>query len=611
MNALLDKYLMILNKLGPNSETGAEIEATTEEVAGALYCTTRNAKLVIRKLADEGLIRWRAGRGRGNASRLAFLAEKDDLLLDYAQRLSSKGEYKQAFELFQAYDARDGGGVHEKYLQWLNGHFGYSVDSSEGNEAVDILRFPVYYPILSLDPAEIYCAFDAHIIRQLYDSLIHYDYSSDRVSPGLAHAWDINEDWTEFTLYLRKGARFHNGREISSEDVNFSLERLRGSRAMSWMVRGVTEIELLGPRSLRIRLARPNRIFHRYLSSAGMSIVPHDLVEKDERFFIDRPVGSGPFRLNKWTADRLELSSNKDYYLGRAHLDRVVIAFMPEGLPSKYSFSNWRRFLFDDTSSVEEPGPEWTVMEELDKGCLMMTWNLRKPGPHQSSAFRKAVDLLLNRRKMIEEVGGNRVYPARGYTPTERTPVMEDVLDEEEAKRLLRESGYDGETITLSIYGMHGADAEWLSRRLAEFDVRLTVRKDAKTKIGDPALIASADCIMFEVVIARDEVCEVENYFQEGNFIKESLGADALAWVQGQVEDALGSDSAKERTAVFRRIEDKIRDDNEVLFILHKKLGTLAHPTVKGVELNYLGWMDFKDIWLEPGASSRSPSVTL
>ncbi|MFC5406418.1 ABC transporter substrate-binding protein [Cohnella soli] len=608
MNGLIDKYLMIFNKISPDGEAGEEIEATTEEVAGALYCTTRNAKLVIRKLADEGLIRWQAGRGRGNASRIAFLAEKDDLLLQSAQRLSSKGEYKQAFELLHAHDAR--GDAQEKYVQWLNGHFGYSVDSTEGHDEIDTLRFPVYHPILNLDPAEIYCAFDAHMIRQLYDSLINYDYATNQVKPGLAHAWDINEDWTQFTLYLRKGVRFHHGREISTEDVKFSFERLKISRAMSWMVKDISEIELLGPRSLRIHLERPNHVFHRYLSSAGMSIVPRDLVGKDERFFCDRPVGTGPFRLKEWSEDRVELTSNKDYYMGRAHLDRVVIAFMPEGFTSPHSFANCMRLLYDDKASFDEPSPEWTVMEELNKGCLMLSWNLRKIGPHQSPTFRKAVHLLLNRRKMIEDIGGNRVYPARGYTPTEMTPLLDDVLDEQEAKRLLLESGYTGETITLSLYGSHEVDAEWLCRRLGEFGINMTVRKDSKSKIGNPALIASADCIIYEVVIARDEVCEVENYLQEGNFIRESLGVDALAWVQGQTEEALGCKSAEDRAAIFRRIEEKIREDHEVLFILHKKLGTLSHPTVKGVGLNYLGWMDFKDIWLDPSAPTGTQITT-
>ncbi|RKP56857.1 ABC transporter substrate-binding protein [Cohnella endophytica] len=600
MNALAEKYLMLLNKIGNNAVTHAEIEVTTEELANALYCSTRNAKMVVRKLVDEGLISWVAGRGRGNVSRLVFLAEKEPLLMEWAQDMSRKGDYKQAFELLKTYHSQSA--LIDRFVQWLNGHFGYAADLAGNSQAIDTLRFPVYRPIVTMDPADVYCAFDAHMVRQVFDQLLQYDYASRRVTPGVAHAWEMNADATEWTFHLRKGIRFHHGRELTADDVKFTLERIRGDQPVGWMTKDVILVECHDGRTLRIKLSRPNRIFHRYLSSAAMSIVPRDLVMKDESLFRERPVGSGPFRVVEWCNDRFEMVANPDYHQGRAHLDRIVIALMPEEAESMSLGAHWKQLLYDNTLHLKHPDPELMATYELSNGCMLMSWNLRKNGPQQSFAFRHAIDLLLNRKRFIRDLGGNRVYPAQGFRPTEQTPYLDEEHDEEEGIRLLRESGYDGTPITLSIFGSHETDAHWIERRFAEFGVSVVVRNDSKYKIGDLETMESADCILYEVVIASDDVCEIENYVQSGNFLKECLQDDMRLWAEGKVESALVCERSEDRTAILKEIEDRLREECHVLFILHKKLSTYVHPTVKGVQLNYLGWMDFKDIWLESRA---------
>jgi len=599
MSATAEKYVSLLNRFGQGSRIGEEIEATTEEVAQALFCSTRNAKMVVKKLAEDGLIEWRPGGGRGNVSRIVFLAEKEPILLGMGQRMSLNGEYKQAFELLRRHGA--GTTAVERFMAWLNGHFGYRSEAAGGSETLETLRFPIYYPIRTLDPALVYYSFDAHMMRQLYDRLVEYDAASGSLKPGLAHFWEANGDATEWTFYLRKGVKFHHGKELDSEDVRFSIERTRGDFPSAWLTRTVIEVECAGPRIVRVRLDRPNAIFPHFTSSSGMSIVPKDAASAEGEAFWTKPSGTGPFRIDDWTEDRCELVANADYFRTRAHLDRVVVASMPEETAGMSDGANWKLILQGQTKSDRDDrvGDDWKTFESLCRGSMLISWNQKKDGPQRSEAFRRAFGLFLNRKRMIRELGEDRIYPARGFRPTEKTPYLSEELDEEAARGLLRESGYAGEPFILCAHGLHEADMRWIERRCAEFGVNVVIRIENKLSIRKEEVISSVDGMLFCLVFAVEDVCEIENYEQKGNFVKECLGEEIREWVSGQIDRVLASQDPAKRRELLDAIEMRLRDESYVTFVLHKKLNASVHPTIKGVGLNSLGWMDFKDIWLD------------
>ncbi|WP_373230910.1 ABC transporter substrate-binding protein [Cohnella sp.] len=600
MFTMVERYFILLNKFGDSEKLDSTVEVSMDELALAFYCSTRNVKIIIRKLTEEGLISWQAGRGRGNLSKLTFNAEKEPLLMEWAQQMSRRGEYKQAFELLQTYSQSHT--LKERFVHWLNTHFGYEAEKSAGSAVIDTFRLPVYRSGFMLDPSQVYYCFDSHLIRQLFDRLVSFDTSANHYVPCLAHAWEVNVDATEWIFYLRKGIRFHHGRELTSEDVQFTLERMRGNKPHSWMVRNMKQVDCLGPRTVKVILEKPNRIFLRYLCSAAMSIVPKDLIQEDEPLFWKHPFGTGPFQLLQWTEDRFELAANPSYYSGRAHLDRVVLAFMPEDTALMSNSAEWQQLLSDHNQWENKSESDWKTIEALCKGCSLMSWNLGKPGPQQSSSFRRAFDLLIDRKEMIRHLGEDRMYPAHGFRPTEQTPHLEDRLNIEEAKRLLHQSGYDGTPLTLSTYGHHDTDACWIQRRCAEFGIKVNIKVESKQSIREPEALKNTDGIVYAVVFAEDEVCEIENYEQYGNFLRELLHPEMLKWVEQQTNLALAAERPEERREILNGIEHRLREEAHVIFLLHKKLDLHMHTTVKGVGLNSLGWIDFKDIWLEKRA---------
>ncbi len=603
MLATAERYLTILNIPDNRPKAGDSIEVTIEQLASSWYCTTRNAKMIVRKLSAESMIEWHAGRGRGNRSRLVLLADRDDVLLTCAQEIAGRGEYKGAFEWLETYGQQST--AKEKFVAWLSEHFGYGTERTEGERETDVLRFPVHKPIVSLDPADIHLSFDAHMIRQLFDRLVQYDTATDRIVGCLAHAWKRNEDATEWRFHLRKGVRFHHGREVTSDDVRFTFERLRASKSHGWLMRELKEIVCDGPRSVSIRLNKPNKIFLQVAGYAAASILPRELIEADEERFWKLPVGSGPFRVVRWTEDRFEMAANTDYHLGRAHLDRVVLAFLPEKETTTATLSaDWLQQLNSFKLDRSLPQTGWKVVERLLGGCMLLTWNSTKPGPQRSLSFRAAMAHIIDRAAVIRELGEDRYHPANGFYP-ENSPALEDIeaLPDEEIRRLLAEVGYDGETLQIATFKGYSEEVEWIRDRCERFGVKLDIRFVRLEEIKEESMHANADCILCNITMGEDEVCEIENYEQANNFLKAHLPPDVLQWIRHQIDAMLACDDAASRRAYLTNIEMRLRLEQHVLFLWHKKISTYVHPDVKDAKLNALGWMDFKQIWLNAPAS--------
>ncbi|MBB3153754.1 MarR-like DNA-binding transcriptional regulator SgrR of sgrS sRNA [Paenibacillus endophyticus] len=595
-----ERYLLLYMKHANAEGAGIPIPITLEELSETLHCTERNVKLILKKLGEDGFISWTGGRGRGNRSQITFLQPREKLLYQLAQLTAQKGEYRLAFELIDQFG--EGTSVRSQFANWLNGHFGYRTEKVDDQDA-DILRLPVYRPILTLDPKDLYYSFSAHMVKQLFDCLVRFDRAADQIVPALAHAWESNSHGTEWTFHLRKGVFFHHGRELTADDVAYSLNRLQGSSASGWYVRSVARIEIKNKRTVKITLEKPNWLFPRFLCSPGLSIVPHELVEQDDHFW-EHPVGTGPFHFMEWTADRFTMAANTQYFGGRAHLDGVVIVIMPENT-FEYSKS-WEQLLVDHDLREKEPKHGWQKIESVCNGCSLLTWNLGKQGIHQSADFRQGIDLLIDRSRMIRELGEDLIYPARGFHPNDLAASWEDRGDIELAIELIRQSGYDGTAIRICTYGIHEQDALWLKQHLAVYGVNITVQVETWETIREPHILRNADCLLYCVVFAEDEVCFIELYEQTGNFLRTHLDPKISGWVKNTIDDALAS---KEYVNLWQRllsIEAKLKQEHMVIFLLHKKLNTYYNPNIKGVGVNSLGWIDLKDIWLEQASEPSS-----
>jgi peptide/nickel transport system substrate-binding protein len=157
---------------------------------------------------------------------------------------------------------------------------------------------------------------------------------------GLATRWEPSSDHRRWTFYLRKGVKFHNGDEVTSEDVKFSLQRAIGKRSTTGYAGPlrvlIADIETPAPDRLVIVTKDPTLIIPTYLSRSlsteGM-ILPKKYIETvGDDAFAQKPVGSGPFRfVEQVTGSHIKLAAVDSHWrIGVPRYKTVIFKLVPE-----------------------------------------------------------------------------------------------------------------------------------------------------------------------------------------------------------------------------------------------------------------------------------------
>ncbi|GLX68672.1 ABC transporter substrate-binding protein [Paenibacillus glycanilyticus] len=588
----LERYLALYERFGRELAAGVAAEASLEQVAEALYCTERNAKLVLRKLEEEGLIEWQAGRGRGNRSHITFREDREQLLLNLSRQYAEESDYNAAFQLLQTYG--EGTAASDKFMEWMSGSFGFR---KQAGREEDVLRLPLFRPILTLDPADYVYCLCSHMIQQVFDRLVLYDEQTGQIMPGLAHYWEHNKDATEWSFHLRKGVLFHGGHELSSEDVVFTVERLKyGGKRNSWIMRSLLKVEAVSERVVRFQLSQPNWLFLKFAASNVMSILPAGLRGHNEERFWKRPAGTGPFQVDEWTGGRLLLSANPLHYQGRAHLDQVEIVQVPQIEHYNNRMISWQQLICDSALRDIKAENGWVQIESKSRCTSLLSWNMHKEGPQQSERFRSMVNRLIDRNAMIRELSGYRDFPAEGFFHDVKSSAASiSYCVPEEALQLLQEEGYDGSPLTVCATTSHSDDVQWIAERLRRAGIPVHVRIEGPDTIH--SVLGEVDMLFHALVFPEEEVSLIEGCEQEGSFLKELMTQELSGWAMASFDQAMACPDPADRKRIYREIEERLTGELQVHFVLYMKFYTDYHPSLKGVRINSLGWIDFKDIF--------------
>jgi peptide/nickel transport system substrate-binding protein len=285
-----------------------------------------------------------------------------------------------------------------------------------------------------------------------YENLVWVDF--DLVPrPQLAERWEERSP-TEYIFYLRRGVKFHNGKEMDAEDVKFSYERVMdpktGSGGRGDLVM-IKSIDVLDRYTLKFTLHEPTATFLINLAGKYNGIIPKDVL-KSGRELQHTAVGTGPFMVETFEPNRLlVLRKHADYWdRGKPYLDRIVFRAIPDessliaalrtGEIDMVQFETGVSFMqlryLRGLEHVRAPGIRWAVLDLV--GDME---------PTKNPDVRRAIALGIDRDAVLRIAGyglGDRlgVLPAAmkyWAVPVEALPNQK--RDVEKARELLRRSG--------------------------------------------------------------------------------------------------------------------------------------------------------------------------
>jgi len=323
---------------------------------------------------------------------------------------------------------------------------------------------------LSLDPAVTFNAGDAEYIVEIFSGLVKLD-ENLKVVPDLAERWDVSPDGKVYTFHLRRNALFHNDKPVTADDFKYSLDRAAKlgrtesivaeaflgdivgakdvTRARAESIAGV---KVVNPQTLEITIDAAKPYFLAKLTYPTAFVVEKQQVEANPQGWTRKPVGTGPYKMQRWDlGERIILEANAKYYGGAPSVKRVL--YFLTGGSSLTQFENCEIDVsgigIDDLERVKSPRDPLNSQYQTAPSLSIsyIGFNTTAP-PFDDAKVRQAFAMAIDREQINrvvlrerEPLANSIMMPGLpGYNQSATAPNL--AFNPDRARQLLAESTY-------------------------------------------------------------------------------------------------------------------------------------------------------------------------
>jgi peptide/nickel transport system substrate-binding protein len=413
-----------------------------------------------------------------------------------------------------------------------------------------------------------------HVVEHIYSNLttIMPDMS---VAPDLAESWEISEDGITYTFHLHQGVLFHNGREVTANDVKVSLERLIDPATASPSasdLASVASIEAADDYTVVITLSAADAALLSSLANSSCLIFPPEVIE-EHGDLSQVAIGSGPFKFVEYIPNtHIKLERNADYFVQPLpYLDEVELLIAANDTARTAA-------LVQGTVDFIEYVPAQDIETLQTNEDIVLTGNaisqIRMIGinvtrePFTDVRVRQAISMAVDRGPIIEAAlfgfgTPTDVVLAQGHWAALERPEPPGP-DIEGAKALLAEAGFpDGFETTITGWAEYG----FLS------NTAIVVQEQLK-QIGIEAEMNLLDSGSMGQVVYVDKdfdlaVTGTSGYVDPGAVFVENFrtgeGGNFVGYSNPEVDELLAQGAAstdqEERAAAYRRVQEILLED--------------------------------------------------
>jgi len=364
--------------------------------------------------------------------------------------------------------------------------------SQEGPKAEpvsQVLKYGTDSEPAGLDPHTISAAASIRIFRQIYNTLIDVDDNMNFI-PELAESWEQPDDVT-YIFKLKQGVKFHNGREMTAEDVKYSFERVLNPDTAAIgksYYDSIKSIEVVDNYTVKFNLSQPFAPFMTNLTSLYGAIVPKEVVEEKGNL-MQAACGTGPFMLKEWIPDnRIVLEKNPDYFIaGEPKLDSIEFYVMTDEASRIAALRTGNVQLIKlgaQSIPLVKDNKDITVKSYQSNDYSYLGFNLTND-KFKDVRVRQAISYAINRQEILDTVYEGEATISGFVTPAMKRWAIdyasEDLYQQniEKAKKLLAEAGYPNgfETvITVGLYDDIKKTGEMLQKQLEAIGIKATIQ---------------------------------------------------------------------------------------------------------------------------------------
>jgi len=475
-------------------------------------------------------------------------------------------------------------------------------------------RYPVIEPT-GLDPVD--DGADWALLDQIFEGLVKYDENQKPVS-AIAESW-TSPDAITWTFSIRTGARFHNGRQITANDVYLSW--LRAQTTSGWWyvmdnMAGVSSYLALDASTFQVVLNGPYAPFPYIVGLPPFSVIP-----PEELGTIDTsPVGSGPFVFQSWNpGSEIVLGANTDYYVGRPYLDNITFSFYGSDDEMYTGFQAGNL----DISPVPRAYQDGLIG---DPNVITVPYGIYYFGmkvdwaPFNDVRVRQAINYAVDKQDIIDNVVEGYQLVADGFTPPGMQgydPVVEGYdYDPTQALTLLAAAGWtdtnsdgildDGLGTDLTIEMWHNTGAGHAAIAAAEAD---DLRDIGGTGLGATVTISDTDWTTYQANLDNYPMYRLGwtgDYPEPFDFLDPIFRSTSDAnhshysnsSVDSWLNDAKGTLDGASRRTLYATIESQVQDDAPFLNLYYYNSVYLKQPLVQGLTMP-MEIPQMENVWFE------------
>jgi peptide/nickel transport system substrate-binding protein len=444
------------------------------------------------------------------------------------------------------------------------------------------------------------------------------DYSA---APDLAEKWD-NPDSKTWVFHLRQGVKFHDGSSLTASDVKFTYESVLDqtfSSPFRAFYLSVDKVDATDPNTVRFTLNAP---FAPFLSYMDLAILPQATTQKLGAGFSTKPVGTGPFKVDRWvTGDTINLSAYDGYYGGRAKLDKITVKVVPDNSARVLALESGD---LDFVQSPVSPQDVSRVQSETSKAKLERTpaagytyVNLNCADPILADKqVRQALSYLVDKQQLISTIYKGIGQPANGPIVPGMWAYSTDIpsydYNPNKAKQLLDQAGWtvgsdgvrakNGQRLALTVR-THSEDPDrkqLIQVLQSEFQ---NVGIDATTNTVEfPALFQDVQDGKYEVVVigwlnlSDPDRATFRQFTIDGTANYGKYNNPQVDQLLKMARTTLNQNQAKQQ---YTDAVKMIVDDAPYIFVQVQEYIAIYTPKLQGYVINPVAnWLSFKDVSL-------------
>ncbi len=472
---------------------------------------------------------------------------------------------------------------------------------------------------LSLSPYSTPGGFgDTEAINMVFETLVRMDPTgkTQDIVGGVADKWTVASDGLSYTFHIRDGAKFSNGRQVTADDVKYTLDNWSNPNVSQWaaFARGYKSTTVVDPSTVQVNMSQPIGGFLYSLAMVTAGILPKAEAEHAGKAFFDAPIGSGPFVVDKWVkGSSISFTKNKDYWdKAGPLLDKVAFRFITDDNNRTLALRSGDVQMVDVVPWAQvktlQADASVTVQQFKIPSWILLSLNNQK-GPFSDQKVRQALSLAIDREGL-----NKKVYFGLGESPNSMLPrlrydagsdtIKPTPFDLAQAKSLIASSGYaSGFTAKLEYPSGNAAFdslAAVLQAAWADLGVKVQLLPEDQATLSKNFTGGTYD-IMLPYSFAASDV-PIPDEFAAFYAIPGSTNGFFTWWkdpaIEAKVREFSGTIDEQKRAALWPDIQKAMLDAQPAINVLNLPLVNGHKGDVCGFTTNPIGQSTFTTTWI-------------